>query len=309
MTGAAEHGTSSSVSETLVSGPPVVPNPDMVDQWREAGRNEWSNPDKVAAWARWAPKNNEAQREATERLLAATDLAPGMHVLDVGGGPGDPALAVARRVGPTGQVTVTDIAAGMLTAAEEYARQEGLNNLSFQVADTESLPFSDGSFDRATCRHAAMFFPDLDRALGEIRRVLKSGGRAAFLAWGPYEQVAFFTTMLEPIRRRLNPPPFAPGAPHPFRFGQPGTLSAALEKAGFSDVGEETITPAYRFRGSPEELLEMTTGMGGLHSALAELSEAEQEAVLQEILDGYRGYVEGERVVVPTTMVLGYGTR
>jgi hypothetical protein len=86
-------------------------------------------------------------------------------------------------------------------------------------------------------------------------------------------------------------------------------LRAALEKAGFSDVGEETITPAYQFRGSPEELLEMTTGMGGLRGALAELPEAEQEAVIQEILDGYRSYVEGEHVVVPTTMVLGYGVR
>lgn len=301
--------TGEATQATAVASMAPPPDQETIERWREAGRKEWSDPEKVAAWARWAPQNNAAQKEATERLLVAADLAPGLQVLDIGGGPGDPALAVAKLVGPTGHVTVTDIAQGMVAAAEEYARQEGLTNLSFQTASGEDLPFPDGTFDRVTCRHAAMFFADLQRALGEIRRVLRPGGRAAFLVWGPYEQVEFFQILMGPVRRRLNPPPFEPGGPHPFRFGESGSLSAALKAAGFRDVAEEAIRPAYRFAGSPETLRTMSLDLGGVHRALADLPAATREEILDEILDGFRRYTQGDEISVPTTMVVAYGVK
>jgi ubiquinone/menaquinone biosynthesis C-methylase UbiE len=73
----------------------------------------------------------------------------------------------------------------MLLTAQENAQARGLSNMEFRAADAEQLPFADSSFDRVTCRFGLIFFPDVPKALVEIRRVLKRGGRFSGLGTGP----------------------------------------------------------------------------------------------------------------------------
>lgn len=115
----------------------------------------------------------EAVKSSLHGLL---DPAPGARVLDVGCGTGADVRALAGRVGPTGRVTGVDNSARLV--AEGWAQSAGQDlPIGFQVADAHDLPFPDASFDAVRSERVFMHLPDPDRALGELIRVAKPGGR------------------------------------------------------------------------------------------------------------------------------------
>jgi SAM-dependent methyltransferase len=142
----------------------------------------------------------------------------------------------------------------MLQIADQNAQRMGIDNISFQQADVHVLPFDDESFDRVTCRAGIMYFWDCQRALAEIRRVLRPNGVAALVAWGPVEQSPFVTDFLGPFMMRREMPEIPEDAPHPMRFGAPGSLSSEMNRAGFRSVLEETRIEELPWPGPPEEL-------------------------------------------------------
>jgi SAM-dependent methyltransferase len=277
------------------------------EQWRSDGQREWSDAQKVAAWRKWGRINIAAQREATTALLNAAQLAPGMRVIDIAGGGGDPGLAAAARVGPNGHVTVTDISDGMLETAQEFALQDGLTNLDFHVADTERLPFANHSFDRALCRCAVMFFPDCGAALREIRRVLNPGGRAAFLAWGPLQANPLLSGTFAAIGKVLSLPQPPPETPHPFKYATPGSLGAALEAAGYREVSEQSVQTNSRWDVTPEQFTELIMEMAGLEWLLSQMSQAQRADVLRDITNYFHGYRSTGAVELPLAIVLATG--
>jgi ubiquinone/menaquinone biosynthesis C-methylase UbiE len=114
------------------------------------------------------------RRETVE--LAA--LQPGAHVLEVGCGTGDVALAASRRLGASGAVYGIDPSAEMIAVARAKAERAGLA-ADFQIGVIESLPFPDSSFDVVLSSLMMHHLPDelKRRGLAEIARVLKPGGR------------------------------------------------------------------------------------------------------------------------------------
>ncbi len=197
-----------------------VPDATKIQKFRDHLHQEWTGDRTVAAWRRWHAQIAAFTRGATEAILEAAHLRPGMRVLDLACGVGDPALSIATEVAPSGRVTATDLGPGMMSLAEELARKKGLTNIEFHEANAEALPFADESYDVLTCRFGIMFFPDLPKALRECFRVLKPGGRAAFIAWGKKEQ-PFFTTTAGIILKHVPvpPPPPDPDGPSLFMFG------------------------------------------------------------------------------------------
>jgi hypothetical protein len=99
-----------------------------------------------------------------------------------------------------------------------------------------------------------MYFVDLARSLGEVRRVLCVHGLASFVAWGPLEMNPFFGCALGPFFSRLRPPPPPPDAPAPFRFATEGRIAVALGEAGFLNVREERLVVPMSWPGTPQEL-------------------------------------------------------
>src|SRR5580704_6331245 len=148
-----------------------APDPAKIQKFREHLHQEWTGDRTVAAWRKWHAQIAAFTRGATDAILEAAQLRSGMRV-----------LALAREVAPSGQVTATDLGPGMISLAEELARKKSITNIEFHEASAESLPFADKSYDVLTCRFGVMFFPDLPKALRECYRVLKPGGRAAFVA-------------------------------------------------------------------------------------------------------------------------------
>jgi len=109
-----------------------------------------------------------------EALVLALQPRSWERALDVATGPGHVARALAHRLRA---VVGVDLTPAMEPVFVRNAKEEGLHNLVFRVAPAEALPFPDQSFDLVSCRRAAHHFEDLTRALGEMRRVLRPGGR------------------------------------------------------------------------------------------------------------------------------------
>ena len=115
-------------------------------------------------------------------------VRPGMQILDVAGGTGDMTRAFARRVGPGGGVVLTDINGAMLTEGRDRLLDEGIVAEAVRC-DAEQLPFADRRFDRVIVAFGLRNMTHKDRALAEMRRVLKPGGMLLVLefsrVWAP----------------------------------------------------------------------------------------------------------------------------
>lgn len=114
--------------------------------------------------------------------LSMTGLQPGQRALDVAGGSGDLALGLARQVGRTGFVVLSDINASMLAEGRDRLIDAGaVAGVDFVQADAERLPFADGSFDCVTIGFGLRNVTDKPAALASMRRVLRRGGQLIVL--------------------------------------------------------------------------------------------------------------------------------
>jgi demethylmenaquinone methyltransferase/2-methoxy-6-polyprenyl-1,4-benzoquinol methylase len=123
--------------------------------------------------------------------VAMSGVREGDRVLDVAGGSGDLALALARRVGPTGEVWLTDVNRAMLEAGRDRLLDDGMI-LPLAQCDGERLPFRAATFDCVTVAFGLRNMTRKEAALAEMRRVLRPGGRLLVLefskVWKPLEK-------------------------------------------------------------------------------------------------------------------------
>lgn len=171
-------------------------------------------------------------------LVQQAALLPGSRVLDVASGRGAVLFPVAEAVGPDGFVTGIDFAEGMLNETTREIGQRGFANAEIRQMDAEHLDFPDSSFDAILCGFALFFFPQLDRALAEFRRVLKPGGRIAVSTWGSqFDQDREWLNNL--IKKYLPPKPEADQPPGPADepdFRTPEGMEKIFKTADFIDI-------------------------------------------------------------------------
>jgi len=110
-----------------------------------------------------------------QRAIRLIDLHPGMHFLDIGCGTGWAVRYVAGLLQGDGEFSGVDISGGMIEKAKNQT--QGLEQVHFYQANAEKLPFEDGRVDDALCTNSFHHYPDPLKALVEIGRVLKPGGR------------------------------------------------------------------------------------------------------------------------------------
>jgi ubiquinone/menaquinone biosynthesis C-methylase UbiE len=169
-------------------------------------------------------------------LLEMAELRPGERVLDVACGTGLVSFPAARLVAPGGEVVGTDISDVMVDMASVRGGAAGIRNARFQRADAESLDLPDASFDVAFCALGLMYMPDPTRALQEIRRVLRPGGRVVAAVWGARVNCGWagiFPVVDERVSSEV--------CPMFFRLGTGETLAKTAAEAGFEDIDSERI--------------------------------------------------------------------
>jgi SAM-dependent methyltransferase len=261
-------------------------------------RHEWTDDVTIQAWRKWSPPFFEQTRAATDAIVRGAQVKPGMQVLDIASGSGEPAMTLAELVGAGGHVTATDLGPGMLVTAEENARKRKITNMTFRPADVHELPFGDASFDRVTCRFGAMFFANVPRALREIRRVLRPSGRVSMVVWGSRQQPLFESTIQVMVSHLATPPPPpAPDAPSIFRFAPPGSLKAALEEAGFLGVEEQALEVPWPWPGPAEDLWHQFREIAApFRPIIAGFTPEMREKVFAEVVQALRRFEKNGRV-------------
>jgi ubiquinone/menaquinone biosynthesis C-methylase UbiE len=264
----------------------------------------WGSAFRVAASKKWRRQSAAMGGGVTQAIVQLAAARPGMRVLDLACGTGEPAISLAAEVGAAGRVLALDINSDLLGVARGRARQRALDNLAFQQANAHALPFADASFDLVTSRFGVMFFDDIARALEEARRVLRSGGRIALLAWGPFEQPYFLSTIAV-VLRHVPGPMLRPGAPNMFRFSHPGSLAAALHQAGFARIEERTVTAPWSWPGTPEEVWEYFREVTAPFRPLfARIPPERAEHIDAEVVAAIRRYYDGQQVKFTADVVL-----
>ncbi|MCX7900700.1 MAG: class I SAM-dependent methyltransferase [Burkholderiaceae bacterium] len=170
-------------------------------------------------------------------------VRPGMRVLDVAGGTGDLALALAREVGAKGKVGLTDINGAMLRVGRDRTLDAGLL-LPVVQCDAEALPFLDASFDIVSVGFGLRNMTRKDRALAEMHRVLRPGGRVLVLefsrVWAPlapiYDAYSFHVLPWLGARVAGDADSYRYLAESIRMFPPPQELAMMMQCAGFEDV-------------------------------------------------------------------------
>jgi ubiquinone/menaquinone biosynthesis C-methylase UbiE len=119
-----------------------------------------------------------------EQALRLAPPRPGQRVLDIGCGFGDTTQRIAGLVGATGEVLGVDAAPRFIDTASQGAREAGVGNVRFAVADIETTAFAE-RFDLAFSRMGTMFFANPVAALRNVRKALVPGGGLVMVVWRP----------------------------------------------------------------------------------------------------------------------------
>jgi len=137
-------------------------NREVTGQWGES----------AFYWEKYRAVIRQMFAPVTRALMEDAGIISGSAVLDVATGTGEPALSIADLVGPAGRVVGTDAVPEMVEAARREGRRQKRDNVSFAVAFSDSLPFTDNTFDAGVSRFGVMFFPSPVDGVRDILRVL-----------------------------------------------------------------------------------------------------------------------------------------
>lgn len=173
-------------------------------------------------------------------LLDRLAISPSARVLDIATGRGALLFATAERLKDGGEVIGVDLAEGMIRETTAEISQRGFSRAMVHRMDAEHLTFSDNSFDYVVCGFGLFLFPQTDRALGEMRRVLKPGGRLGISVPGQFdEQWAWLGVLLRSCFPDDFPVPESWLATT--RFNTLEKLEAPIRAAGFNDIASSSL--------------------------------------------------------------------
>jgi SAM-dependent methyltransferase len=220
-----------------------------------------------------------------EQLCETMDLRAGSKVLDVAAGNGNATLAAARRFC---EVTSTDYVEALLDKGRERARAEGLS-VTFKVADAETLPFADNSFDVVMSTFGVMFTPDQSRAALEMLRVCRHGGTIAMANWTPEGLIG---QMFKTLGKHIPP---APGLKSPALWG----TEARLRELFGSQAASIRLQPrsfVFRYLSVDHFLDVFGRFYGPIHKAFSTLEGEVLRADLRALLESRNAATDGTLV-------------
>ncbi len=288
----------------------MTKNPPQFDaiKYKQTTLQQWNT--AAEAWHRWGPLLNRWLGPATETMLDMCDIKHGSRVLDVAAGAGEQTLAVAKRIGHSGQVLATDISPDILQFAATAAKLAGLNNVQTQVVDGENLAVITAEpFDAVISRVGLIYFPDQQKALTGMKQQLKPQGKVVAMVYSTAETNPFFSIPVAIIRRRAKLPAPLPGQPGPFSLGTRDKLAGAFTQAGFKNIEVKTIHAPVRVSSAAECLQFEQESFGALHQMLSGLSDMAQDEAWNEIEDALRQFENNGQFEGPCEMLVAVGSR
>ena len=242
--------------------------------------------------------------------LELARLRSGDHFLDVAAGPGGLSLPAARL---GAKVVATDWSPKMVERFVARVREERISDAEGKVMNCHALDFAPNTFDVTGSLFGVMLVPDQAKALREMVRVTKPGGRVVVVAYGSpskFEALHVFLGALESVNPSFeglpeNPPPLD------FQVADPGVLRERLVTAGLREVAVDTTHEESIAIRSGWELWNWCLGSNPIPNLLvSELSEDQKKAMLARLDESIRGRANASGVaVLKAPLNIGFGTK
>jgi len=224
-------------------------------------------------------------RPFAEDAIRLVHVTSGTRVLDVAAGTGAFSLAAARR---GAEVLATDFSPEMIAELQRKCGRLGHDNVRAELMDGQALSLPDNSFDVAASLFGLMFFPDHDRGLSELLRVLRPGGRALVATWAPPARVEMMRLVGDAAMSAKLELPAAEELPHWAALSSPRGLKHRLLALGFAKVHVVSVAHVWTFDRA-EMLAELLPIATPSFSALFEAMDAVQrEAFVQALVNDLR---------------------
>lgn len=238
-----------------------------------------------------------------ESLLAEADPQPGENILDVSCGTGLVTIPMAKLVSPRGNVTGVDISDLMIEKAGTEQKRQLIENITFKRLDAEALDFDNNTFDIAICSLGMMYFSDPQKALNEMLRVLKPGGRAVALVWGARKNCGW-AEIFPIVDKRVK----SEVCPLFFQLGTGNGLQLAFEKAGFERLKSQRLSMNLHFTDDEQACLAAFLG-GAVALAYQKFDETKRREADKEYLRSITPYRNDTGYDIPGEFVIVKGTK
>jgi len=235
-------------------------------------------------------------------LLARVDPKVRERCLDIATGPGEPAMSIARMVGPDGKVTGIDLSDKMVGLATRIAKERRIPNVEFRVMDAEKMDFPDETFDLVTSRFGFQIFTNPEIVAREAHRVLGPKGRIGVTVWSTAEKATAIHAVVGPMLEFAEPDETG-YLPTPYELGGPGEMVKLFEGEGFHEAKEERKTHIMAFQDEDQYIEAFVEGTPLGHS-IREEDPPVQKKILARTRENLRQWRTRKGIEIPCECVI-----
>ena len=225
------------------------------------------------------------------------------NVLDIGCGCGNTTLNIAKKIGPTGQVTGLDISEPMLKRAKESAVEMSITNTSFKCIDVQTEDLGDQIYSAAFSRFGVMFFEDSIAAFKNINKSLISGGYLSFVCWQSPAVNPWQSLFIQEVKKFLDLPSPPPRSPGPFAFMESEYVSSILEESKFQDItieGHEAEVNMFSGRSLSDSVKDYISINPVVTQMLKESSENQIAEIVNSGIEAFSPYYSEKGLIFPS---------
>ncbi|MDX2224103.1 MAG: methyltransferase domain-containing protein [Rhodospirillaceae bacterium] len=230
-------------------------------------------------------------------VVARAAITPGDHVIDLGCGTGPAAMLAAVAAGPSGRVVALDGQPAMLAVGK--AKPSSGAPIDWVVGDAMALTYPAASFDVAVACHLLQHLPDPAKALAEVRRVLKPGGRFVTTCWRHFDLCPAYGALIRGMAAESRIEPEKVHAAAGYRLGDADKLKALLAGAGLRDIELVTLEKPTPFASADGFLAAVSQGGPFTRKSLESYDDDARGRIFQGVRDALARYAVNGRVEVP----------